>query len=416
MNIPQEIANAIVDPKAYADGTRLEEALAWLRREAPLARIHPDGYNPFWVATKFVDIQTIERQNAVFLSGERPIAVTNIAGEQKAMEGGLPIRTLVQMDNPDHAAYRRMTQEWFMPTSLRKLEEKIREKARELVDLMAASGGECDFAKDIALLFPLRVIMEILGVPRKDEGKMLKLTQELFANEDPDLGRMNEDSPDADRIMETILEFVSYFNKMTEDRRKNPCGDLASAIANGSIDGTPIGELEAMGYYVIVATAGHDTTSNSISGGLWALCENPDQFRKLKTNPSLIGNFVEESIRWVTPVKHFMRTAAIDTELSGQKISKGDWLMLAYSSANRDESQHPDPFSFNIERENAKNLAFGFGPHVCLGQHLSRMEMRIFWEELLPRLESVELSGTPRRSESNFVNGPKSVPIRFRMK
>jgi cytochrome P450 len=148
---------------------------------------------------------------------------------------------------------------------------------------------------------------------------------------------------------------------------------------------------------------------------MWALAENPDQFVKLKADLSLIPGLVEESIRWETPVKHFMRSATADAEVAGQKIAKGDWLMLSYPSGNRDESVFTDPFKFDIERKPNKHVAFGYGAHVCLGQHLARMEMRVLWEELLPRLESVELDGTPRRMEAAFVCGPKSVPIRYRM-
>jgi len=415
MEIPKEVANAIVDPTAYEDGTRLDTAFSWLRQEAPLALVQPDDHNPFWAVTRFADIQAVERQNDQFLSGVRPVAAVNAKLEKEALEKGVPVRTLVQMDNPDHVAYRRLTQEWFMPQNLRKLEMRVREVAREFGDRMEASGGSCDFAKDIAFLYPLRIIMEILGVPRSDESRMLKLTQELFSNSDRNLKRKDENAGDSAKKLETLVEFANYFKDMTEDRSKNPRDDLASAIANGRINGEPIGILEAMGYYVIVATAGHDTTANSIAGGLWALCENPDQFKKIKAVPALIHNFVEESIRWETPVRHFMRTAARDTELAGQKIAKGDWLMLCYLSANRDEVQFKDPFKFDIERQPNKHIAFGFGPHVCLGQHLARLEMRIFWEELLPRLKSVSLAGTPLRTASTFVCGPKSVPIQFTM-
>ena len=410
VEIPAEVANALVDPKAYALEKPLDEAFKWLRENAPLAQVKPEGYNPFWAVTRHADIQAIEARNDLFLSGGRMVAVCDAKREANAQE--LPVRTLVQMDNPDHMAYRRLTQEWFMPANLRKLQERIREVAKELVDRMAATGGECDFVNDVALLYPLRVIMEILGVPEEHERKMLKLTQEVFADGDPDLGREGEDNSGA---LDAILEFVGYFNEMTQDRRQSPRGDLASAIANGEISGAPIGDLEAMGYYLIVATAGHDTTSHSVSGGLLALAENPALLAKLKADPSLVGKFVEESIRWVTPVKHFMRTASEDTELNGQKIAKGDWLMLCYRSGTRDEAAITNPYVFDIERKENKHIAFGFGPHVCLGQHLARMEMRLFWEELLPRLERVAVAGKVTGVEGNFVTGPKSIPIRFEM-
>jgi len=423
MSIPPDVASTVVDPKAYADGRRIDEAFTWLRREAPLAQAHVEGFDPFWVVTRHADIQTIERQNDLFHNGDRSATLTTIEGDRKVREmtGGSPhlVRSLVQMDNPDHFAYRRLTQAWFLPQNLRSLEARIRELAREAVDRMAAMNGRCDFARDIAFLYPLRVIMEVLGVPQIDEPRMLRLTQELFGSADPDTNRSGAEVATIDQgladIQSTVLDFMTYFGAMTEDRRAHPKNDLASVIANGQIEGKPLGHLEAMSYYIIAATAGHDTTSNTTAGGLWALAEHPEQLRKLQADPSLIPGHVEESIRWVTPVKHFMRSATADAEVADQKIAKVDWMMLCYPSGNRDEAVFNDPFTYDISRSPNKHVAFGYGAHVCLGQHLGRMEMRILWEELLPRLTSLELDGTPANTQANFVCGPKTVPIRYTM-
>ncbi|UTP39079.1 cytochrome P450 [Phenylobacterium sp. LH3H17] len=423
MTIPSDIAQTIVDPRAYADGKRVDDAFAWLRREAPLDRAQPEGFDPFWVVTRHADILEVERQNELFHNGDRSTVLTTIDADRKVREmmGGSPhlVRSLVQMDNPDHMAYRRLTQGSFVPQNLRALESRIREIAKGFVDRMASHGGQCDFARDVAFLYPLHVIMEVIGVPESDEPRMLKLTQELFGSADPDLNRTGEEiqttNAGVDTIQSVVMDFMLYFNAITEDRRANPRADLASVIANGKIDGQPLGHLEAMSYYIIAATAGHDTTSSTVSGALWALAENPEQFAKLKANPALIPGLIEESIRWVTPVKHFMRTATADAEVAGRKMAKGDWLMLSYPSGNRDEAVFADPFKFDVERTPNKHVAFGYGAHVCLGQHLARMEMRILWEELFARLESVELDGTPRNMSASFVCGPKSVPIRFKM-
>ena len=423
MLIPETIANTIVDPTAYADHHRVHEAFRWLRAEAPLAVARPEGFDPFWVVTRHADILNIERQNDIFHNGDRSTIVTTIEADKRVREmmGGSPhlVRSLVQMDNPDHFNYRRLTQGWFLPQNLRALEERIREIAKGFVDRMAARGDRCDFARDVAFLYPLHVIMEVLGVPEIDEPRMLKLTQELFGGADPDVNRSGERLGTLESglasLQATVMDFMTYFNAMTEDRRRNPRNDLASVIANGAIEGQPLGHLEAMSYYIIAATAGHDTTSNTTAGALWALAENPDQFAKLKSDLSLIPSLIEESIRWETPVKHFMRTATADAEVAGQAIAKGDWLLLSYPSGNRDETVFDDPFKFNIQRSPNKHVAFGYGAHVCLGQHLARMEMRVLWEELLPRLDKVELDGQPKRTEANFVCGPKTVPIRFKM-
>lgn len=421
--IPSHITHDIIDPQAYADGTRVDEAFTWLRREAPLAQAHPEGFDPFWVVTRHADIQAVEKQNELFHNGDRSTILTTIEADQavRGMMGGSPhlVRSLVQMDNPDHFAYRHLTQGAFVPQNLRVLETRIREIARGFIDRMAEMGDRCDFARDVAFLYPLHVVMELIGVPESDEPRMLKLTQELFGSADPDLNRTGAEVVDVkqgvDTIQSVVMDFMTYFNAMTEDRRARPRQDLASLIANGTIEGKPLGHLEAMSYYIIAATAGHDTTSATTAGAIWALAERPDQFARLAADPSLIGGLIEESIRWTTPVKHFMRTATDDTELAGQKIAKGDWLMLSYPSGNRDEAVFEDPFEFRIDRSPNRHIAFGYGAHVCLGQHLARMEMRILWEELLKRVSSIEMDGEPKRMAASFVCGPKSVPIRFKL-
>ena len=420
-SIREEMIQTALDPKAHADPKRLHAAFSWLRKNDPIARAEIPDVDPFYVVTKHADILAISKDNALFPYGENPSTLANHEGVRSHREalasGGRPILyTLVQMDEPDHMKYRLLTQAWFMPPNLKKLEERIRVIAREAAERMMAKGGECDFVSEVALHYPLRVIMEILGVPREDEPRMLKLTQELFGATDPDLRRKEEDdSPEAraQQLQAVIHDFFTYFNAITDSRRAHPLGDVASVIANANINGQPITPFDAVSYYVIIATAGHDTTSSSTAGGLWALCENPDQLTKVKADMSLIPGLVDESIRWTTPVRHFMRTASRDTEVNGKKIAKGDWLMLCYPSGNRDEEVFADPFAFKVDRNPNRHLAFGYGPHVCLGQHLAKMEMRILWDELLPRIKSVALAGDAKLSEANFVNGPKKLPIRY---
>lgn len=426
--IPPEIAAKVVDPKAYAEDEASHEAFRWLRANNPVGKAQLDGFYPFWVITKHADILEISRQNALFHSGDMPTTFTSIEGDQKvrSMTGGSPhlVRSLVQMDAPDHPKYRVLTQAWFLPQNIRKLEDRIRTIAREHVDRMAAfvgpdGVGECDFVADVALSYPLRVIMEILGVPEADMPRMLKLTQELFGAQDPELSRENKNPADSDdniqQIREVLADFFMYFKGITDARKAEPREDVATVIANSQIDGEPISDFEAMSYYVIVATAGHDTTSSSTAGAIWGLCQYPDQFAKVKADPSLIPGLVDEAIRWVTPVKHFMRSATEDYELRGRKIAKGDWMWLAYPSGNRDEEVFDNPDAFRVDRTPNKHLAFGYGAHLCLGQHLAKMEMRILFEEMLPRLQSLELAGRPSLAEAAFVGGPKHLPIRYRM-
>jgi len=420
IDLPADIAATLVDPHAYADG-RIHQAYQWLRANNPLGVARVEGVDPFWVVTKHADILEVSRQNALFHNGDRATTLTSQAADAKVREmtGGSPhlVRSLVQMDAPDHPKYRALTQSWFMPPNIRGLEDRIRAIARASVDRMAATGGQCDFVKEVALHYPLHVVMEILGVPEKDESRMLMLTQELFGAADPDLARDEASAPSEDlgTIQAVIADFYQYFAAISADRRANPRGDLATVIATSQIDGKPITELEAMSYYVIVATAGHDTTSSTTAGAMWGLCVNPDQLEKLKADPSKIPAMIEEAIRFTTPVKTFMRSATEDTVLRGRQIKKGDWLMLCYASGNRDEEVFDDAQVFHADRSPNRQLAFGYGAHLCLGQHLAKMEMRILFEELLPRLKSVELAGTPKQSMAVFVNGPKTVPIRFEM-
>jgi len=255
--------------------------------------------------------------------------------------------------------------------------------------------------------------MSILGVPESDEPRMLDLTQKLFGADDPDLGVGSE----PEKRMAVLLDFVGYFQRMTADRRARPGDDLATVIANGRVGGEPLPDLQAMGYYVIVATAGHDTTSSTLAGGLEALARHPEQLRALQRDPAGIDNAVEEMIRWVTPVRHFLRYAEEDYTLRDRKIAKGDALLMSYLSANRDEEVFTDPFAFDAARPNASShLAFGTGVHFCLGANLARMELRAFFRELLPRLESVEIAGPCEYSAATFVGAPKRVPIRYRMR
>ena len=422
--IPHERAMTLVMPTAYADGT-IHETYRWLRKNEPFGVAEVEGVDPFWVTVRHADILEISRQNDLFLNGVRNPVITTQAADRKVREmmGGSPhlLRTLIHMDAPDHLKYRILTQAWFLPQNLRSMEDRIRVIARAAVARMAAKGDRCDFVKDVALHYPLHVIMSIMGVPEEDEPRMLKLTQEIFGAADPELGRdtaqqMAKPPEERDFDFTVITDFFNYYRAFSEEKRKNPSDDLGSLIANSQIDGQPLSDLEAMSYYIIVATAGHDTTSSSTAGAMWALAENPGEFRKLKADLSLIPSLVDESIRWTTPVKTFMRTAAQDTEVAGRQVKKDDWIMLCYASGNRDEAVFEDPFQFRVDRKPNRHLAFGYGAHLCLGQHLAKMEMRILWEELLPRLESVELDGEPAMSEAVFVNGPKRLPIRFKMR
>lgn len=401
-----EAAKLLADPLAYTDEPRLHAALTHLRASAPVSWVEVPNYRPFWAITKHADIMDIERENMVFTNWPRPVLATVEGDELQAAAG---VRTLIHLDDPQHRVVRAIGSDWFRPKAMRSLKVRIDQLAKSYVDKMMAVGPECDFVQQVAVNFPLYVIMSLLGLPEVDFPRMLKLTQELFGSDDSEFqrGTTNEDQ------LPALLDMFGYFNGVTASRREQPTADLASAIANARIDGEPLSDIETVSYYLIVATAGHDTTSATISGGLLALLENPDQLRRLRDDPGLMALATEEMIRWVTPVKHFMRTAAKDAEVRGIPIAAGESVLLSYVSANRDEDVFDDPFRFDVGCEPNKHLAFGYGVHFCMGAALARMEVSSFFTELLPRLKAIELNGDPQFVATTFVGGLKHLPVRY---
>jgi cytochrome P450 len=404
-----DAAKVLADPQAYADETKLHAALTHLRANAPVSRVEVPNYRPFWAITKHADVLDIERNNALFTNWPRPVLTTAEGDELQAAAG---VRTLIHLDDPQHRVVRAIGADWFRPKAMRALKVRVDELAKNYVDKMMAVGPECDFVQEVAVNYPLYVIMSLLGIPESDFPRMLKLTQELFGSDDSEFkrGSSNEDQIPA------LFDMFQYFNGVTAARREHPTEDLASAIANARIDGEPLSDIETVSYYLIVATAGHDTTSATISGGLHGLIENPDQLHRLRDDLDLMPLATEEMIRWVTPVKEFMRTAAEDTTVRGVPIAAGESLLLSYVSANRDEEVFADPFRFDIGRDPNKHLAFGYGVHFCLGAALARMEVSSFYSELIPRLKSIELTGDPESVATTFVGGLKHLPVRYSLR
>lgn len=420
LRIPDEIAAKVVNPNLCADEKSFHAALAWLRGNLPLGWAALEGYDPIWMVTKYNDVVAVERRADVFLNMvDNPIFnPQHDDAFLRSVNGGTcqVVAALTHMDNPDHKTLRAVATPYFSPAKVAQLEQNVRAIARKTVAEMISGPREIDFVKDFALFYPLRVIMGMFGVPESDFPKMLKMTQEFFGSKDPEEQRSDiEITPDmaARQFHQTIQDYYDYFTPMTRDRRANPRDDLMSVIANSEVNGEPISDFFANGYYITIATAGHDTTSSTTATGMKALCENPDQFERLKNDPSLISTFVDEALRVAAPVRHFTRTAIDEYEISGVRIRKGDRLMLSYPSASRDEAVFSDPDGFDVARKPNRHLSFGSGPHMCLGQNLAKMEIRVLYEELLPHISSVKLNGSPRYIETNFVGGLKSLPIIF---
>jgi cytochrome P450 len=403
----KEAGRVFADYDAYTDDAHFHRACALLRREAPISLVEADGYPPFYALTRHADVMEAERNPEVFRNRPQPVLMETEREEVVKQAGDLA--TLVHMDDPDHRKYRALTADWFQPSSLARLEARIAELARRAVDRMAGLGGECDFAVDIATPMPLEVILSILGLPEADYPKMLQLTRELFQGNDPEFARGSS----FEEFMTVMYDFFAYFGGIVDERRARPTDDLASLIANAVVDGEPIWPFQQISYYVIIATAGHDTTSFTMSGGLQALLENAEQLERLRHDPGLIPTAADEMIRWVSPVRHFMRNVAERAEISGQRFEPGDRLLLSYWSANRDETVFDDPFRFDVGRKPNRHLAFGFGAHYCLGAALAKMEIRALFAELIPRLRSIEPAGPAELSRSIFVGGHKHLPIRY---
>lgn len=398
------------DNHRWGDLADWNQAAVDLHAQGGIHRIEREGFDPFWAVIDHAAVLDIERQPELYTNGPEPVLQTQrqISGRQAE------IKSLIHMDDPEHNKYRKLTTDWFKPAAIRRLQGKLDQLSEKALAKLEAADGEVDFAVDIALPYPLEVILEILGLPEEDYPRMMMLTQQLFGGEDPDLQRA-EVSPEVQA--EVVGDFMNYFGELTAARQAEPTDDLASLIANGEIDDEPMPVLEMMGYYIIVATAGHDTTSSAMAGGLQALIDNPDQLAKLQADPAgLMANAVEEMIRWTAPVRHFMRTAQQDTEVCGQEIKKGEWLYLSYKAANLDPKVFTDPLRFDVERSNAdRQISFGYGVHFCLGAQLARMELRSLFAHILPRIGSIELAGDPTTMKTTFVGGHKTLPIRYSM-
>ncbi len=408
----------LVEPRSYMERGYPHAEWKQLRREAPVAFFEPPGWQSFWAITKHADIIEVSKQPDLFLNGPGMTLIREeVARRQQESGGFMQMRTIINMDAPDHRKYRKVASPWFTPRGLKRLDQIVDVTARQLVDSLGREG-ECDFITDVASLHPLKVLAHILGVPAEDEPFILKLTNELFGAEDPELQRGASATPaEREANMRALgLDFFNYFNKVNESRRKQPSDDLASVIANARVDGQPMGVMETMGYSLIVFTAGHETTRGGIGGGMLALLENPEQRERWARSPKLGETAVDELIRFVTPVNHMVRTATQDYELRGQKIRAGDRLMLFYGSANRDEDVFDAPDELRLDRDPNPHLAFGIGEHFCIGSHLARKTTGSLFRELLPRLERVELAGKPERTASNLVPGVKHLPIRYRIR
>ena len=399
-----EAARSVISPDGHADDTRLQAAFKLLRAEAPVFWVDTPGLRPFWLLSRHRDISTVERRGAPFTAAPRTFLTSRMAEERLERILGKPyvLRGLLQMDDPDHAAYRAVAQPHFTPGALAAMEPWLETWADHIVSRVAGRTETFDFTKEIAVPFSIRGIMRLLGLPEADDDLILKLSWGLVGPEDP--VRRLADHPTT-AICRAGFGFQNYFDPVAADRRACPRHDLSSVIANAQVNGMPVPEYERFSYYTMIATGGHDTIAFCLSGGMHALIEHPDQLARLRADSSLIDTAIEEMLRWTTPGRHIVRTATQDVKLGGQTIRAGEAVALFFNSANRDETVFANADQFRIDRRPNPHLAFGLGQHHCIGAHLARREMRALLKTLLPRLESVELAALPHRTCSTIVSG-----------
>jgi cytochrome P450 len=401
-------------PQASTDPVRWHEIAAELRADEPVLRVEHDFVSPFYALTRHEDVFEVSRRHDIWQNTRNSVLVPDI--QQQLLDGmGFTPHTLVHMDGHEHTEHRKVTNDWFKPAAVKGRQASIEAIADEYVQRFAEHGGECDFAQDIVVPYTLHVIMSIFGIPREDERRMLELTQGMFGAADPEY--MGDLADPFQMIVGTINDFQDYFDALSEDRRAHPTDDLATVIANGRVDGCPLGSTAELWYYIIVATAGHDTTSYGLSGGMEALLRHPDQLAMLREDPSLATNAAEEMIRWTSPVRQFLRYAQQDTEIRGVPIAEGERVLLSYPSANRDDAVFDRADSFDITRTDAdKLISFGVGAHYCLGSQFARREIRTMLPKVLEVCDTIELAGEPEWAEANFVGGVKHLPVRYTLK
>jgi cytochrome P450 len=398
MTKPDSRYDLVFDPDYWGKHGAPHDVMDKLRRDDPIHWYENELYDPAWLLTRYADVEHVGRNAKLFLSGPR-----TVFHNPKGFES--PLIGLPQLDAPQHTKHKRAMQSWFTPRAINALETRIAEIARNIVDEMAALD-ECEFCSVVGARLPLKVICEFLGIPEEEEATVWQLTQDVFAVADPDMAR-------AKSAQEGVRNAMAFCAEIAVSRQQNPTDDFASTIANAEVDGAKMTIQEIASHLMIMISAGHDTTASAINGGMLALIRNPAELEKLRADPALIESASNEMLRFVTPTTSFVRTAAEDTEVAGVKIAAGDDLCIHFAAANRDPDVFDDPHAFRVDRRPNKHLAFGSGPHACIGQLLARIEMKALFAELIPRIRQIELAGEPEFVRAYWVTGLKKLPIRY---
>jgi cholest-4-en-3-one 26-monooxygenase len=382
------------------------EWFTYLRANAPVYK-HPEPDGPgFWVVTKYDDVVTVGRDGATYSSDQKRGGVV-VLEEQPDMNFEQGGNLMLTMDAPEHTRYRKLVNRGFTPRQMRMLEPHIRDLTSRILDEVIEQGG-CDYVVDVAAEVPLQVIAEMLGVPQADRHKLFEWSNRMIGSEDPEYMVSQEE------VMNAQVEMFMYANELAVQRREEPRDDIISALLNAEVDGDQLSEMDFNLFFLLIAVAGNETTRNSISHGIKAFCDFPEQYQLLVDDPSRAQSATDEIVRWASPVMYFRRNVTRDTVLRGQELKEGDKVSIWYISANRDEEKFDRPFEFDILRSPNEHVGFGGGgPHHCLGMNLARMEIYVLLEEMARRIPSIELAGEVQPLRSNFIGGIKHMPVTF---
>ena len=392
------------DPKTFLRGVP-NEYFRVLREEAPVhwqdeceipAFLPGPGY---WALTRYEDVAFVSKHPEIFSTA----VGTSVLNELRPRERAMAPQQLIQMDPPGHTELRNLVNAQFKPRAVRDTEAHMRKIVCETLDGLE-SQAECDFVDAVSAPISLRALTNFLGVPDKYTGRFYRWTNTTMRFGEPGIANLL-------RARFALLQIFLQSSLLARARRKKPATDAFSSLVNGEFKGKPLTRMMIQINFFLLIIAGNETTRNALSGGVQALCEHPEQFDRLRRDPSLLPQAIEEMLRWVSPVMQFRRTATCDTKIGDQEIRKGQKVVMYYGAANRDPRIFENPEVFDITRKPNPHIAFGTGTHFCMGSHIAKLEMRVTLEEFLRRFPNMRLAGPPERLQSNFISGIKRLPI-----
>ncbi len=404
----------LFDPRTYLQGLPLA-AFSRLRRRCPVywqeerAILDWPAGRGYWAITRYADVDHVNRNPQLFSSN---LGATQIR-DPKPEDLEFQRKMMLNLDPPAHSRLRRIVSRAFTPRNVARLEAGVRSHARAAVERVAPLGA-CDFPQDLSADLPVATLADVMGVPAEDRKLLFQWANRIIGFQDPEYAQKDEDGkPIYPRSRRALADMFAYAHALAEEKRRRPADDILTTLLLSEEGGERVTEEEFENFFFLLSVAGNETLRNAIPGGMLALIEHPDELRRLLAEPALLPTTVEEMLRFASPVMCFRRTARADTEVGDTRIRAGDKVVVYYASANHDETVFPDPGRFDVGRAPNDHFALGIGPHFCLGAYLARLEMRVFFEELLQRIPRMDLDGPIERLQSNFQSGIKHMPVRW---